>query len=320
MNNLWQYLQIAGLAVWLGGAIFFLFDLGVFSPQPLDDAPTRQSAFSLPLVGAVIVLYMMLQMAVAAAGAGIGVVPRSMLVPETSPATQPDTTTASATAPAPSQAENTVIVNGIVAVTVGLTIIPVLLILPRLFRERWSGWGLHLRQLPKGILLGLGGLLIIFPILQAFAVGLDEIYRHFLQHGMSEHATFEAMNEPLSPGGQCVLIFGAIIVAPIYEEIFFRGIIQTTLIQYGWGLVLPQWGRWGGIPTGYRPSALHRWGGILVTSAAFAGMHQWDQAPIIFILSLALGYVYERTGNLWAAIALHMAFNSMEVAAYFTSA
>jgi len=65
---------------------------------------------------------------------------------------------------------------------------------------------------------------------------------------------------------------------------------------------------------------LHRWGGILVTSAAFAGMHQWDQAPIIFILSLALGYVYERTGNLWAAIALHMAFNSMEVAAYFTSA
>ena len=316
LNDFWIVCEYAGLASWLAGAFYFIGNLGVFSPMPLRESPTRHSALSLPVVGAVIVLFLMVQTAVVAAGVGIGIVPRSMLTGETSAAAQPETATA--TAPAVSEAQMTVIGNGILAVTVGLTIIPALLILPRLFRERWAGWGLHPRQLPKGVLVGLGGLCIVFPVLQAFGAGLEAFYRHFLEHGISEHATFEAMQQHISVGGRVLLCFGAIVVAPIYEEVFFRGIMQTALIQHGWGLYVPQWARRGAVPAAFRPSALQRWVAIGVTSLAFAWMHQWDQAPIIFVLALGLGYVYERTGNLWAPIVLHMAFNSTEILTYFS--
>ena len=33
-------------------------------------------------------------------------------------------------------------------------------------------------------------------------------------------------------------------------------------------------------------------------------------APLIFVLSLCLGYAYERTGNLWVSIIIHAAFNT----------
>ena len=39
-------------------------------------------------------------------------------------------------------------------------------------------------------------------------------------------------------------------------------------------------------------------------------MHQSDHFLILFVLSAAMGYVYERTGNLWSAITLHALFNS----------
>ena len=39
-----------------------------------------------------------------------------------------------------------------------------------------------------------------------------------------------------------------------------------------------------------------------------------DQFPTLFTLSLALGYIYERTGNLWAAVSLHAIFNSINLA------
>jgi membrane protease YdiL (CAAX protease family) len=69
----------------------------------------------------------------------------------------------------------------------------------------------------------------------------------------------------------------------------------------------------------YVPTVGQRWAAIVLASAAFAGMHQWDQMAIIFLLSLGLGYVYERTGNLWAAIFLHMAFNGTELVTFFAS-
>jgi membrane protease YdiL (CAAX protease family) len=34
------------------------------------------------------------------------------------------------------------------------------------------------------------------------------------------------------------------------------------------------------------------------------------------MLSMAFGYIYERTGTLWAPIALHVLFNGTEVAVY----
>jgi membrane protease YdiL (CAAX protease family) len=35
-------------------------------------------------------------------------------------------------------------------------------------------------------------------------------------------------------------------------------------------------------------------------------------SPLIFVLSLCLGYAYERTGNLWVPITIHALFNTIE--------
>jgi hypothetical protein len=64
------------------------------------------------------------------------------------------------------------------------------------------------------------------------------------------------------------------------------------------------------------PTAWMGWAAIVLTSALFAVVHPLWTSPIIFFLSLGLGYVYERTGNLWAPMGLHAAFNVLSVVLY----
>jgi membrane protease YdiL (CAAX protease family) len=68
---------------------------------------------------------------------------------------------------------------------------------------------------------------------------------------------------------------------------FFRGLVQTFL-RY----LL------------YRP-----WLAVFLTAALFAMVHPWWTWPEIFFLGISLGYVYERTGNLWMSITMHSLFN-----------
>jgi membrane protease YdiL (CAAX protease family) len=62
------------------------------------------------------------------------------------------------------------------------------------------------------------------------------------------------------------------------------------------------------------------WAAILATSVLFALVHPLWMFPIIFFLSLCLGYAYERTGNLWTSIALHALFNGVSTAVYLSGA
>jgi len=58
------------------------------------------------------------------------------------------------------------------------------------------------------------------------------------------------------------------------------------------------------------------WIAIFITAILFASIHDWWEMPSIFVLAIALGYVYERTGNLWACITLHALFNCTEIALF----
>src|SRR5204863_1206493 len=87
-----------------------------------------------------------------------------------------------------------------------------------------------------------------------------------------------------------LLILGAVAVAPLAEELLFRGHIQTLL----------------------RGATRRPWLAVIITSIIFAGIHPTWTIPPIFVLSLALGYAYERTGNLWLNIFMHAMFNGLE--------
>ena len=58
------------------------------------------------------------------------------------------------------------------------------------------------------------------------------------------------------------------------------------------------------------------WAAIVVTSVAFAAIHETWTAPLIFVLSLCLGYAYERTGSLWTSITIHLLFNAIMTVSY----
>ena len=84
----------------------------------------------------------------------------------------------------------------------------------------------------------------------------------------------------------------AIVAAPLFEELLFRGLIQNGVTRL----------------------TRQPWFGILVASILFAIIHPWWTIPPIFVLSVLLGYVYHRTQNLWAATLMHALFNAFAMA------
>lgn len=80
-----------------------------------------------------------------------------------------------------------------------------------------------------------------------------------------------------------IILIQTLLLAPIVEEVIWRGYVQTALVD-----------RLGGL------------GGIMLTAALFATIHfNWLHWPILFIMALALGYVRRKTGALWPAMLLH---------------
>ena len=89
-----------------------------------------------------------------------------------------------------------------------------------------------------------------------------------------------------------LVILAVAMLAPIAEEIFFRGVVFNA------------WLREGG----------RRWA-YLGSSVLFAAIHISVVTLLpIFLLGLALAWVYERKGNLLAPIAMHAAVNGISVA------
>jgi len=89
-----------------------------------------------------------------------------------------------------------------------------------------------------------------------------------------------------------LVVLAVVILAPIAEEIFFRGVVFNAWLREG--------GRhWA-------------FGG---SSALFAVIHLSLVSLLpIFLLGLALAWVYQRTGNLLAPIAMHATVNGISVA------
>jgi membrane protease YdiL (CAAX protease family) len=83
----------------------------------------------------------------------------------------------------------------------------------------------------------------------------------------------------------------AVVAAPLFEELVFRGYLYGVIKRHVGSL-------WSG----------------LTTALFFAAVHQNLPAfPAYFLLGLALVLAYEIAGSLWAPIAMHMIFNSITV-------
>jgi membrane protease YdiL (CAAX protease family) len=87
-------------------------------------------------------------------------------------------------------------------------------------------------------------------------------------------------------------LVSAVVLAPLAEEVFFRGLVQSVLRNYF------------GSP----------WVAVALASLLFASVHMdlhW--APALTALGLVLGYSYERTGRLLAPVLIHALFNGVSM-------
>lgn len=84
----------------------------------------------------------------------------------------------------------------------------------------------------------------------------------------------------------------AVIVAPVCEEIVFRGYVYPVLKKFSGRLVA-----------------------AIVSGMLFAAAHGSLQPMLpLFILGITLVYLYEWSGSIWAPISVHMLFNGATVA------
>lgn len=104
------------------------------------------------------------------------------------------------------------------------------------------------------------------------------------------HPTIEALHDSHARGNLVVLLWAsALVTAPLAEELFFRGLVQSFLSA----------------------AARSRWRGIVWTAIAFGVVHigQAHAVPALIFLGLVLGYAYERTGSLMLPVVVHVVFN-----------
>lgn len=161
-----------------------------------------------------------------------------------------------------------------------------------------KGFGLRLCTVGKDLFWAAVNLVAVYPVIllalwvtiQAgqWLVGPD--------FNLEKHQTLEELQNA-SMAFKCFLIFSTLIIVPIFEELLFRGLMQSVLTAY---FTKP-------------------WPAIAITSVVFASMHPGTHFAGIFVLSAGLGYAYEKSGSLLRPILIHLIFNSISIVAALLS-
>jgi membrane protease YdiL (CAAX protease family) len=226
---------------------------------------------------------------------------------------------------------------------VGKTFSILTILLPVMFKRVLGirAIGLPIGRAGSGIAAGAATLFILFPLIQISSAIVVFIYRHFHLEQADLHPVLQIIGNTHSRWVGVLGIILAVILAPVSEELFYRGLLQTALgrlfywmdsllnhlpkdsadlaLAYpadpgaGASKILNYFGK----PTTAPPRNRTRWMAILVTAALFAVVHGEVAflAPL-FILAVGLGYAYERTGNLWVSITAHSLFNAAQILLY----
>lgn len=147
-------------------------------------------------------------------------------------------------------------------------------------------WGLRAENMPADILAGAGYFsAALLPVYLAAGVaawlctrlGIPDLTQDVVR-------AFVKLN---SASGIAAFMLYAVIIAPICEEIFFRGILLPFCRRF-----------------------MGRWQAILLVSLLF-GLSHWHLASLVplTLLGAALALAYERTGRLGTSIAMHGILN-----------
>lgn len=253
-----QYIQIAiGVLVLVGLAAAWAF---TGWRDPLRHCPQRGNHLTLPAIGICVVLYF-----IAAKAATLAL---PALAPNLSPGVQQSAINLCAQ-----------LVGIASALTVGAFA----------FRRGLAGLGFTTRNLGVSILaavmlffafepIGGGVLLFMFKLFEALHIPIVS------------HPTVNLIHDPNTPRWYVPIAWiSAAVLAPLAEETFFRGLLQTWL----------------------RRVFANRWVGLFAAATFFGLVHYGQPTAVLplALFGLATGFIYERTGSLVGPVLFHACFN-----------
>ncbi len=211
----------------------------------------------------------------------------------------------------------------------GLTTTAVIIFLARAhFARRLKGFGLNVKKLHKDFFAAFVNLLTIWPLMMA-AITLTIFFGKLIwgpKYQIQQHQELELIMQYSQLPLRILIAVVAVVIAPVLEEMLFRGLVQTIIrsffeIRNGtWPVrnVLSESTATPSVPTknGAVRTSNAAWLAILISSGLFAIVHanpgHW---PALFILAVCLGYAYEKSGSLFRPIFIHSLFNATSIIA-----
>lgn len=197
------------------------------------------------------------------------------------------------------------IVGGVVTTTV------VLLLARAHFARRLRGFGLNIKAVPADFFCAFLNLLAVWPLILAAVVTTTYFGRHIWgqDYQMQKHQELQLIAEYSQLPLRITIVVAAAIIAPLLEELLFRGLVQTMMRSALEDLKFE-------IRKSRFLACGPVWPAIAASSALFTLMHadpgHW---PALFVLGMCLGYAYEKSGSLFRPIFIHAIFNTASLAA-----
>ncbi len=156
-------------------------------------------------------------------------------------------------------------------------------------------FGVRLRTAPTQLGLALLFYLASLPLVWFYSA----IYQIFLQSAgcdLTLQNITQVLMYPAPWPMRATLFFVAILVAPVFEEVVFRGILLPFFVRR----------------VGF-------WSGTIVLSLLFAGLHAHLPSLFpLFLLSMLFSLAYAHTRSLLVPIGMHVAFNGISVLFLFS--
>jgi membrane protease YdiL (CAAX protease family) len=145
------------------------------------------------------------------------------------------------------------------------------------------------------------GVAIVLPLVFVSVLLTQYLWDLIRFEHPNAHELLRIIGQDANPVMRLAVIVSAIVIAPVSEEFLFRGHLQTAL-RY--------------TLSGWISATTAQWIAIFFASLLFMSVHERWSWPPIFLLSICLGYAYERTANLWIPIFIHASFNAVNVASF----
>ena len=191
-------------------------------------------------------------------------------------------------------------VKNLVTIAGAIAIMVIIVFLVRdSFTRRLKGFGLNPRTIGKDFGIAAINYLSIWPVVIVMVILTIEAGKLFIDPDfkIEQHREIELLTKHQQLPLIISVLLSAAIIIPILEEMIFRGLFQTMLRSF----------------TG------KAWLSIIITSVFFALIHiNREHWPALFVLSVGMGYSYEKSGSLFRPIFIHAFFNATSVISTLT--